>query len=287
MNYFLGLSRVFGHPLNRGHFSRTFFRVAWWQFNRIYFKLPVIAEIIPGVKIVCKPDNSYGSLIVYTGLPEFSDQTFMYDYTKENDIVVDIGAHIGSESLILGSKLTQGKIISFEPTTSIYQELKTNILLNGYEKNIHCENQAVSDHSGYITFYESGTSETNSLGPKSDAMPVKTVCTTLDTYTKKNNIDHINLLKIDVEGFENLVFRGAQNILQTHAVDLIVFEYNARNGTRLEANLEGFEILRGAGYHLYEVNDQIKLTKYHPKSTVHNIVAVSPAINRKRLVKYV
>ena len=277
------LIRVYSHPNNQGKIFLTTLRLIWWMINRHFLKLNVIVEMLPGAKLICDPKSSYGSLVFYNSLPEYAEQMFMYQYVQANDKVVDVGAHIGSETVLLGSKLTGGRMYSFEPTPSVKPLLVANIGINNLHDRVVVEDMAVSDHVGSTKFYLSTESEVNSLHNHEGSKAISIKTTTLDSYAKKLKIDHIHVLKIDVEGHELAVISGSKSLLSKNNIDVIVFEVNDQSGSCYQANLKARELLTRSGYKLYLVSQDGVLTNYLHCPQVHNCIAISPKIKPSRM----
>ncbi len=277
------LIRIYSHPNNKDRIINTTLRLAWWMVNRHFLKLNVIVEMLPGAKLICDPKSSYGSLVFYNSLPEYAEQMFMYRFVQANDIMVDIGAHIGSETVLLGSKLASGRVYSFEPTPAILPHLKANISINNLIDKVTVESMAISDHNGYTKFYLSTESEVNSLHKHKGSKEISIQTITLDKYASVHDIQHVNLLKIDVEGHEYAVIRGSKSLLTKHKIDVIVFEVNDQSGSCYQDNLKTRELLSSYGYKLYLVSQDGKLTKYVHCHQVHNCIAISPKIKSSRM----
>lgn len=121
---------------------------------------------------------------------------------KQNDIVVDIGAHAGIFTILASYYAKDGKVYAFEPMKENYELLKENIKLN-YAKNIEPINKAVSAKSGKLKFYVSQTKNKgqNSLYKLSDTQKQISVGKiSFKDFIKK--IPRIDFLKIDCEGAE-------------------------------------------------------------------------------------
>jgi len=277
------LVRIYTHPNNQGKIFLTSLRLFWWMINRRFLKLNVIVEMLPGAKLICDPKSSYGSLVFYNSLPEYAEQMFMYQFVQANDTIVDVGAHIGSETVLLGSKLTRGRMYSFEPTPSVKPLLIANIGLNNLQDRVVVEDVAVSDHVGSTQFYLSTESEVNSLHNHEGSKAINIKTTTIDTYAKKLKINHIHLLKIDVEGHELAVISGSKSLLSNHKIDVIVFEVNDQSGSCYDDNSKARELLIGCGYKLYLVRQDGLLTNYMHYPQVHNCIAISPKIKHARM----
>ncbi|MFH1387618.1 MAG: FkbM family methyltransferase [bacterium] len=137
---------------------------------------------------------------------------------KKNITILDVGANIGWFSLYYAKALPGSQIYSFEPIANNYANILFNIKLNGL-KNIKAVNVGVSDHQGVATFYCDQEITANASLVKHSARKhleeknVKLV--TLDKYCGQNGI-RPDLLKVDVEGAELFVFKGAKRILADH-----------------------------------------------------------------------
>ena len=142
--------------------------------------------------------------------------------------VVDVGAHVGCHAL-LAARLVgpQGKVIAFEASPENFSLLQKNVALNGYQ-NIECVQKAVSNRSGTITFHLSleGNDRNSIYDNSRTGRPGRAVtvpATTLDEFMASAGWPHVNLVKIDVEGAEPLVFEGMSELLRrSHDVALII-----------------------------------------------------------------
>ena len=181
---------------------------------------------------------------------------------KEGDLVVDVGANVGTFSVFLSKEVgAKGRVHSFEPIRDTYWRLQENIALNRCE-NISPYCQAISNKKGtaIMNVFPEGHDAWNSFGkPKFDEIvPISTekvAINTLDKFTKKANIKKIDFLKIDVEGYERDVLRGAKELLSNNRVKYLSFEISAiplKGAGRTGA--EVFDLLREYEYLAYEFN---------------------------------
>ena len=140
--------------------------------------------------------------------------------------VFDVGFHAGEFADAVLAARSQARIFGFEPAASIrgaYEQSHPSI-----DRRIRLESIALSDREGEFVFHDDGSAQ-NSLAPiaythRTVSYPVPT--TTIDAYASIQGIDHIDLLKIDVEGYDLHVLEGAQRMLDAQQIDLFVFEYN-------------------------------------------------------------
>ena len=130
-----------------------------------------------------------------------------WDFLNINrgDIVLDAGANIGDfalkAALAVGSR---GRVIAVEPAPESYAILQRNILINGF-KNIICQRKALWDQDAVLCLRESGVASRVGEGGTS---PVE--ATTIDSLIKELALDHIDIVKMDIEGAEaNAIKNGA------------------------------------------------------------------------------
>lgn len=143
------------------------------------------------------------------------DRRMLYSLIKKDYICFDIGANIGETTLNFAQIASAGKVYSFEPVPFLFQRLRTNTGLN-YFDNIILHNIAISDNTDdlYFDAPKNQNSSGISLNKHSSADATRVCSTTLDTFVIENNIERIDFIKIDVEGFENYVINGAINTIK-------------------------------------------------------------------------
>lgn len=138
-------------------------------------------------------------------------------------IFIDVGTHIGRYSIILAKR--KWKVISIEPSNENFEQLERNIKLNNLQDKIETVNVACSDKNEKKNLYfvpqnEGLTSLEKKEGARSELVQVKK----LDDITKniKLNPNSLGVIKIDVEGFELNVLKGALDILKKGSPLLII-----------------------------------------------------------------
>jgi len=155
---------------------------------------------------------------------------------KPSNIFLDLGANIGYFSL-LAAKLAgeNGKIFSFEPEPKNFYYLQKNIEANNY-KNIYPFQKAVSDKNGttelFICEYDSGHHtikqyegvEIYSHGRPTEKKPIKIETISLDKFLE-DKVNHVDVIKIDIEGAEVLAVGGMKNILNKNRNIKILMEF--------------------------------------------------------------
>jgi len=142
------------------------------------------------------------------------------------DVAIDVGSNRGQLAVIFAKKFRQ--VYCFEPNESNNRELRDTLIINGI-RNAIVSQLAVSSTSGTAMMrmssdYGHHTLETCHLTSVVEWAPVAT--TTLDEFVDRNSIGTVDLLKIDVEGHELEVLRGAERLLQRRQVRVIIFEHS-------------------------------------------------------------
>jgi FkbM family methyltransferase len=158
----------------------------------------------------------------------------------------DVGAHIGSCTLaaskILGDR---GRVVAFEPTATTFSWLAENVKLNGL-RNVTLVNMAVGASPGVVKLdggehQNSGRSRISAVGGQPCAM------TTLDAFWTSVGKPPVQLIKIDVEGFELSVLHGARELLSTGPS--ILLELTPTGDTSaLERSRDLLRFVAAAGY---------------------------------------
>jgi FkbM family methyltransferase len=151
--------------------------------------------------------------------------------------VIDVGSNIGQftifSALLVGSS---GSVHGFEPAADSFKRLRENTSrLNHHMGCVQVNRLAAGKENREIMLhiYPPGCSAWNSLNPhtmfngKGAIEPCRTEkvrMTTLDDYCRSQKIGHIDLLKVDVEGFEVEVLEGCRWLIEEKRIDNIIFE---------------------------------------------------------------
>lgn len=204
---------------------------------------------------------------------DYSIQTFITSVLKPKNIFIDIGANVGTETLLA---INKGAFVhSFEPTSDIFSQLQINISLNGYSSFCKLQKKAVADKDGLLRFYvfDSGHQLLNSLVKSGSHVQkrVEVPAISLDTYFHQQKIDSVALLKIDVEGAEHAVILGAKKILKQGKVPAIIWESNLQASSDNRAKTSS--LLDSYGYvHFWWNADLRRLEKWSNQENCFSIL---------------
>ena len=159
----------------------------------------------------------------YCGLHEPSDMAFVLHSLRPGDLFVDIGANIGSYTILASQ--AGARVVSFEPIPSTYTRLRQNIALNDVGHIVDARCQGVSSQEGTLIF-TCNSDTTNHVVRDEDIEDIekcKVPVTTIDS-SLQNQVP--NIIKIDVEGHESEVLKGAAKTLQSPDLRAIIMETN-------------------------------------------------------------
>lgn len=209
-------------------------------------------------------------------------------------LVVDVGANTSVYGYSVLPKSV--KFIAFEPNPETFAQLSAK----RYPKRVELFQLAVGDHNKTISLYDfaddaaakasqptATLASTNKQvieqfhGQKSKRYQVKQV--TLDSFLAPRRVKHIDLLKIDVEGAELAVLRGAQQLIANHHIDLIQFEFNEMNVYQRVFLKDFIDLLPNYRFYRLGPNGLLPLPTYRPLTHelfgFQNILAVHQRAN--------
>ncbi len=164
---------------------------------------------------------------------ERAERIFYLEKLRENMVVFDVGANVGELTLLFSRFAAE--VHAFEAGFETFKRLET-VCRASQRSNVRLNHLALSDKKGSIkmNIYDDAFSEFNSQAARPmkdyglDIAPVKieeTAATTIDDYCRENGIERIDLLKIDVEGSELQVLKGAREMLENRRIKCLTFEF--------------------------------------------------------------
>jgi len=159
--------------------------------------------------------------------PPFDDlylRNVYYPYTPEDDhVVIDVGAHMGFFTLKVAKKVK--RVIAFEPDPINFRFLMFNIYLNRFQDKVLAYNLALGERNSqvYLDRSKYGLGRVRISDQGSLAVKVRTLDTLMNEMSE---IERVDLLKIDVEGYEYEVLQGASKTIQKYRPELLIAAYH-------------------------------------------------------------
>jgi FkbM family methyltransferase len=189
---------------------------------------------------------------------------------------VDVGACYGMYTLV-AAKLVggTGRVIAFEPAAEAYSVLRRNVQANDLS-NATTRKVALKDAPGEARLFLHADPSRNSIGGYGDSGSFEQVkANTLDAEILALGRPKVHMMKIDAEGAEELVLRGAEQTLSISR-PTIVFEHNPEAAEGLGLRPEGaWEILRRQGYCFWHLEDSGSLVPLPHPPAFGNVIATN------------
>ena len=187
---------------------------------------------------------------------------YLFKQFKSPAVIFDIGANVGDYSKIIESQSLKSEVDIrlhvFEPTRSCFEQLTEKF---GGKNNVTLNNYGVSDSNGLATiFYDKESSGLASLYQRNlesyglELSYIEEVrIRRMDAYIEEKNINHIDFIKIDIEGHELKAFEGFGSYLNGEFIDYIQFEYGGANLDSHTSLMDIFKFLTEKGFVLAKV----------------------------------
>lgn len=209
------------HPLAKRHLLKSLYRLLMWQLKSRIHQGLVVMPFVNGTEFWAKKGLTGITGNIYTGLHEFNDMGFLLHFLTHGDIFFDVGANVGSYT-ILAAGVRKSKCIAFEPILSTFEILEKNIELNHLQQLVITKNVGVGE-TIKSTYFSNNCDTTNHVVEHIDQNTSLVNIVPLDQFY---DTYRPSLLKIDVEGYEAEVIKGASKILADETLIAIIIELN-------------------------------------------------------------
>jgi FkbM family methyltransferase len=225
---------IFNHPLSKKHPYKSIYRFIIWQLQSRF--LPArfyVKYYLQDVKFYARKGLAGITGNIYSGLHEFNDMAFLLHFLRHEDVFFDIGANVGSYTL-LASGIIKAKSIAIEPIASTFYILKKNIELNKLNNVASIINAGAGGQEGVLTF-SSDEGAGNHVISIRDVNKNNTIQVSVITIDSLLDTLKPALIKIDVEGYETEVLKGMIETLALSSLKAIIIELNG-SGARYGYN---------------------------------------------------
>jgi FkbM family methyltransferase len=254
--------------------------------NRLLCDAPFDATVA-GAKLRLLPQGSIAFAAWSNYQVETAELGFLLRHLRSGDVFCDVGANIGLFSMI-GASVSDShsgtpKIFAFEPTPATYRTLNGNIALNHFTC-IETVNTAIGEKAGIATLFLNDTWKDgmNALAkPQRDdsnvVSEVEVPVVALDMFLQNRGITRIDFLKIDVEGAELAVLKGARRLLESSPECIVMFECYVPNAAAFGYHPE--EIMKffaEIGFHIMLFDESGQLVPLPADCYRGNMLAARP-----------
>jgi FkbM family methyltransferase len=200
--------------------------------------------------------------------------------------VFDVGAHVGEYASRLRQLSPKARIWSFEPHPTSFEQLSAVAAKAGIE----ALNLGLSDRPGTVKLYDHASGSGSAHASlhehvietihSGNAQAIEVEVTTVDDFMKAHEVAHLNLLKVDAEGHELAILRGAQSGIATGAIDIVQFEFNEMNVVSRVFFKDFYDVLPGYSFYRMVVDGLVPIGDYrartHEMFVLHNVIAIRP-----------
>jgi FkbM family methyltransferase len=193
-----------------------FYEILWWQSGR-----KCLVNSLPGGELVrVHPRYRYASC----NLEEY------YAFrraVRPGDVALDVGANVGFYTVLLSQWVgINGRVAAFEPMPTVFHALRRHVVMNANAGPVQCFPMAVSDQCGRQSLLAAPHVGINRLAAPHEAKSAEPQCEvetiSLDVFCQQHELKP-NFIKIDVEGYELWVLRGARETIRQAGSQLQLF----------------------------------------------------------------
>jgi len=163
-------------------------------------------------------------------------KVYKYSYNRKNvNIILDVGANIGVYTILIAKMYPKATVYSFEPNPDVIDRYKKNIKLNNIKNNILLEYGLSDKNTNKILYIDKDNSlissmkfeEVNEFSNSISEIKIKTI--SVNSFLNKYNIEYIDIIKLDCEGYEKEIFEQLDKINFIKKIRYIVTDIQNNN----------------------------------------------------------
>ena len=222
-------------PTTKGHRARAIARYWGWQLWRRTTGRPIQVVSPQGWRLEFPAWSELGGITAATGLHEPSEQLFVFSYVRPGDLVIDVGANLGMYTVACAS--LGARVSAFEPSSETRRALTRNITINRIEDRVRIFPTALGDTTGTVSL-TTGLDVGNHLvgaheaSETDETVAIRPLDALLEEEREWFGARTVVLIKVDVEGHDAAVLRGARAILAKHRPVVLVETWDGGAGVR-------------------------------------------------------
>jgi FkbM family methyltransferase len=243
------------HPANRDHRLRSTLSAVSFQIGGRVFGRRARARVGERSLIVADAHVYHAARAKYANPPDWNEMQAWKRALGPGALFVDVGANVGVYTI--WAIETGAEVIAVEPSPTARERLSSNLKLNGYEAEIVPAALAEQEGTMRLTTELDNQNHLVLSGGSNGTGSVEVPVLTLDEVVGDRTVDG---LKVDVEGAELLVLKGAQRLLAEQRIRLIQLEWNESSEHLLgETRAPLAELLSANGYELFRPDERGEL----------------------------
>lgn len=238
---------VWQHPLNAANRLAAIARVLRWQLAVRLMPGPIAFPYVEDTQLFATRGMTGATGNWYCGLHEVAEMEFVLHLLRPDETCVDIGANIGSYT-VLAAGGAKARVVAVEPIPSTFARLAQNVSLNDLEDRVRLWCGGLSDMACTLRFSSELDTVNHVLAEGEGGTAMDVPVQRLDDLLGG---EAPVLMKIDVEGQEWPVLRGAPRTLSNPALLAVVMETNGSGARYGVGDDKLMETMRGYGFEAY------------------------------------
>jgi len=247
MNILSILNLVLSHPLNRSAPLAALSRFIRWQVaSRLLPEAEFSLPFVNDSRLLVNRGMAGATGNFYCGLFEVDEMGFVRHVLAPGDVFVDVGANIGSYTILAAE--VGARVIAVEPIPEAHARLAANVRLNCMEAQVETHRCGVADAPGRLRFSVNLDTVNHVLSATEAGTATEVEVVTLDSLLAEREPA---LIKIDVEGYELPVLRGAGKTLQAASLLAVIVETNDSGSRYGRSDAELYSFMQAKGFDPY------------------------------------
>ncbi|WEK51362.1 MAG: FkbM family methyltransferase [Candidatus Kaistia colombiensis] len=228
------LNGILSHPLNRPARAAAVGRLIRWQLAARAMRSGIALPFVDDTVLLARHGMTGATGNWYCGLHEHVEMAFVLHILRPGALFVDVGANIGSYTILAAA--TGADVVAIEPIPSTFENLAANVALNGFGARVVRWHGGVGDRAGTLHFTAAHDTMNHVVDGDDGEPSISVEVRPLDDILGGRRP---RLIKIDVEGYELPVLRGASAALADPDLLALVVE---TNGSGARYGVDGHEI---------------------------------------------
>lgn len=266
-------------PAFQAHPVRTLWRIVSWRVHCL-FKIPANVWVPAWrANIYLNPEWHGAGVTLFYAVRELYEPelTYLAQFLRPGETLVDAGANCGLFT-VAGARIVgpNGRVLAFEPGPTVLPMLGRNVDQNGLS-NVTIHRLGLGAEAGKVRLYQhphGASSATLGCVPGSDTPSVEIEIDTLDATLARLGVERVHTIKMDVEGAEELILRGASGLLAKQR-PRILFEINPEAIQNLSLRVDGvWNILADLGYSFFKLDENGRLSSLQAPPGGGNFIAI-------------
>ena len=217
------VSGIQKHPLAGKNVKASIIRLLKWQLAQRILPLPVMVNFVENSRLIVQKGMHGATGNIYLGLHDFEEMAFVLHTLRIGDCFGDVGANVGVFS-ILASVNAGANSVAIEPIPQTYEHLERNVKVNNAENLIRTFQLGVGDKHTTLKFTKNHDTINGVLINQDSDDNTNTVLVEVKTLDEIFSSECPVMLKVDVEGYEWQVLKGASGIIKNKQLKVVIME---------------------------------------------------------------